>query len=231
MSYRLHQSIPMSPTERLHFMVAMFVSAILIWLLFVLIDAPSTMRDPHALSGDRHATIPDPSYVPPYLVGLLSLGMIFILNQTPVKRLHGTLQYAICCCVGLFLTRHSLVEDRSGLILIKGLFYGLALFSLFRVNWWFYWDNPSRRTPRERMFNSIFWTGLMPLFGLALGLYRLIGVGVEEPTTQFVADGKTGVVEQIPPDPALAEHKRRMDAVKAMGRTRAADKDIRSETV
>jgi hypothetical protein len=108
------------------------------------------------------------------------------------------------------------------------------------VNWWFYWDVPSRRTLGERIAASIFFTAL-PWFGLAFGFWRFVaGMGIHEPTTTFVVDADApdaAPVEAIVEDPALEEHERRMSAIRAAqagrgpGRTPSSSKESVSESI
>jgi hypothetical protein len=123
---------------------------------------------------------------------------------------------------------------------MKAATYGFLIFVVYRVNWWFYWDVPSRRSVGQRLAASIFFTAIPPL-GFAFGFWRLVArIGIHEPTTTFVVDTDApdaAPVEAIVEDPALEEHERRMNAIRAAqagtgpGRTPTANKDSVSESI
>jgi hypothetical protein len=174
------------------------------------------------------------------VVGILNLFGLILLNATPVKRVHGFVQFLICAAAGAVLDRHDWALDRFVLSAMKAAIYGFLIFTTYRVNWWFYWDVPSRRTLGERMAASIFFTAL-PWLGLAFGFWRLVArIGVHEPTTTFVVNAdapNAAPVEAIVEDTALGEHERRMRAVRAakagvgLGRMPSADKNNVSESI
>jgi hypothetical protein len=123
---------------------------------------------------------------------------------------------------------------------MKAATYGVLIFTTYRVNWWFYWDVPSRRPLGERIAASIFFTAL-PWLGFAFGFWRLVArIGIHEPTTTFVIDADApdaAPVEAIVEDAELEEHQRRMSAIRAAqagmgpGRTPSSNKDAVSETI
>jgi hypothetical protein len=178
--------------------------------------------------------------VPPFAVGIMTLLGLFVLNASPAKKLHGFIQYLICAAAGAVLGRHEWALDGFVVSAMKAATYGVLIFTTYRVNWWFYWDVPSRRTVGQRVAASIFFTAIPPL-GLAFGFWRLVArIGVHEPTTTFVVDADApdaAPVEAIVEDPALEEHQRRMSAIRAaqtgMGpaRTPCANKNSVSESI
>jgi hypothetical protein len=123
---------------------------------------------------------------------------------------------------------------------MKAATYGFLIFTTYRVNWWFYWDVPSRRTVGQRVAASIFFTAL-PWLGFAFGFWRLVArIAIHEPTTTFLVDADTpdaAPVEAIVEDPALEEHERRRSAIRAAqagtGPTQSpsANKDSVSESI
>lgn len=233
--YRLNDFIPLSDEELGAKGIAILISTILLGLLYwsILEPGAGTMPDPKALTINwGKQRIPDPSYVSPFLMTLLVFMGLLVMNFSVFKLLPGFLQYLICCGFGLWFTRYSIALDSYVLILIKALIYGGMIFILFRVNWWFYWDNPSRRTTLERMVLSILYTS-MPLIGLPMGLYRLVGIGVEASTTEFIVDSEAsgGVLEQVPPDPRVEEHARRVAAARNQSRVNPRNKDANSESI
>jgi hypothetical protein len=241
---RLNQSFPWSEEELGGFAVSAVAGSVLFALLYAWSQGPDagTMMNPHVPMGSLAywIRIPDPTYVPPFAVGLLTLLGLFVLNVSPVKRLHGFVQYLICAAAGAVLGRHEWALDGVVISAMKAATYGFLIFTVYRVNWWFYWDVPSRRSVAQRLAASTFFTAIPPL-GLAIGFWRLVFcIGLHESTTTFVvsADKPTGAsVEAIVEDPALEEHERRMSAIRAAqagtgpGRTPSANKDSVSESI
>jgi hypothetical protein len=244
MTPRLSQSFPWSEEELGGFAVSAVTGAVLFALLCAWMQEPDagTMLNPHVPMGSPayRIRIPDPTYVPPIVVGILNLFGLILLNATPVKRLHGFVQCLICAAAASVLLRHEWVRDGLVGSAIKAAIYGFLIFTTYRVNWWFYWDVPSRRTLGERMAASIFFTAL-PWLGFAFGFWRLVArIGVHEPTTTFVVDANApnaAPVEAIVEDAALGEHERRMRAVRAAkagvgpGRMPSANKDSVSGSI
>jgi hypothetical protein len=244
MTPRLSQSFPWSEEEIGGFAVSAVAGSVLFALLCVWMQEPDagTMLNPHVPhnSPAYQIRIPDPTYVPPFVVGILNLIGLILLNATPVKRLHGFVQFLICAAAGAVLGRHEWARDGFVVSATKAATYGFLIFTTYRVNWWFYWDVPSRRTLGERMAASIFFTAL-PWLGFAFGFWRLVArIGVHEPTTTFVVDADApdaAPVEAIVEDAALDEHERRMRAIRAAkvgvspGRIPSADKDSVSESI
>jgi hypothetical protein len=244
MTPRLSQSFPWSEEEIGGFAVSALVGSVLFELLYAWMQEPDagTMLNPHVPMGSPayRIRIPDPTYVPPFVVGILNLFGLILLNATPVKRLHGFVQFLICAAAASVLGRHEWALDGIVLSTMKAAIYGSLIFITYRVNWWFYWDVPSRRTLGERMAASIFFTAL-PWLGFAFGFWRLVArIGVHEPTTTFVVDADApdaAPVEAIVEDAALEEHERRMRAVRAArsgmgpGSTPSANKAFVSESI
>jgi hypothetical protein len=244
MTPRLSQSFPWSEEEIGGFAVSAVAGAVSFALLYAWMGEPDagTMLNPHVPhnSPTYRIRIPDPTYVPPFVVGILNLFGLILLNATPVKRLHGFVQFLICAAAGAVLGRHEWARDGLVGSTMKAAIYGFLIFTTYRANWWFYWDVPSRRTLGERMAASIFFTAL-PWLGFAFGFWRLVArIGVHEPTTTFVVDADApdaAPVEAIVEDPALEEHQRRMSAIRGaqtgMGsaRTPCANKDSVSESI
>jgi hypothetical protein len=244
MTPRLSQSFPWSEEEIGGFAVSAVAGAVLFALLYAWMQEPDagTMLNPHVPMGSPayRIRIPDPTYVPPYVVGILNLFGLILLNATPVKRLHGFVQFLICAAAGAVLGRHEWARDGFVVSAIKAGTYGFLIFTTYRVNWWFYWDVPSRRTLGERIAASIFLTAL-PWLGFAFGFWRLVArIGVHEPTTTFVVDAdapNAPAVEAVIEDAALEEHERRMRAIRAAhagvgtGRTSSANKDSVSGSI
>jgi hypothetical protein len=244
MTLRLSQSFPWSEEEMGGFAISAVAGSVLFALLYAWMQEPDagTMLNPHVPMGSPayRIRIPDPTYVPPFVVGILILFGLILLNATPVKRLHGFVQFLICAAAASVLGRHEWALDGFVVSAMKATIYGFLIFTTYRVNWWFYWDVPSRRTLGERMAASIFFTAL-PWLGFAFGFWRLVArIGVHEPTTTFVVDDDTPnavPVEAIVEDAALEEHERRMRAIRAgqagrgPGRTPSAKKDCVSESI
>jgi hypothetical protein len=165
----------------------------------------------------------------PVIMGLLMLFGIGLLNTPPIKRLPGFVQYLVCCGVAGLL--NALTDKYAS---------GISAFCVLRVNWWTWWDYPSRRTIGQRMAASIFFTAI-PLLGLGMAVWRLVfGIGQHDVTTQFVVDPATPSakpLETIIEEPALEEHARRMTAIRAgqaglgSGRMPAESKAETSESI
>jgi hypothetical protein len=192
MTPRLSQSFPWSDAERGGFAVSAVAGSVLFALLYAWIQEPNagTMMNPHVPLGSAAywIRIPDPTYMPPFAVGALILLGLLLLNVSPVKKLHGFVQFLICTAGGAALDRREWGLDGFVISTMKAATYGFLIFTTYRVNWWFYWDVPSRRTLGERIAASIFFTAL-PWFGLAFGFWRLVArIGVHEPTTTFLID-------------------------------------------
>ena len=244
MTPRLSQSFPWSEEEMGGFAVSAVAGSVLFALLYAWMQEPNagTMLNPHVPMGSPAywIRIPDPTYMPPFAVGALILLGLLLLNASPVKKLHGFVQFLICAAAGAVLGRHEWALDGIVMSTMKAATYGFLIFTTYRVNWWFYWDVPSRRTLGERIAASIFFTAL-PWLGFAFGFWRLVArIGVHEPTTTFVVDADApdaAPVEAIVEDPALEEHERRMSAIRAAqagmgpGRTPSANKESVSESI
>jgi hypothetical protein len=244
MTPRLSQSFPWSEEEMGGFAVSAVAGSVLFALLYAWMQEPNagTMLNPHVPMGSPayRIRIPDPTYVPPFVVGILNLFGLIVLNATPVKWLHGFVQFLICAAAGAVLGRHEWALDGIVISTMKAATYGFLIFVVYRVNWWFYWDVPSRRSVGQRLAASILFTTL-PWLGFAFGFWRLVArIGVHEPTTTFVVDAdapNAAPVEAIVEDPALEEHEGRMNAIRAgragagPGRTTSANKDSVSESI
>jgi hypothetical protein len=244
MTPRLSQSFPWSEEEIGGFAVSAVAGSVLFALLYAWAQGPDagTMVNPHVPMGSPayRIRIPDPTYVPPLAVGVLTLLGLFVLNASPVKKLHGFVQFLICAAAGAVLGRHEWALDGIVISTMKAATYGLLIFVVYRVNWWFYWDVPSRRSVGQRLAASIFFTAIPPL-GFAFGFWRLVArIGIHEPTTTFVVDADApdaAPVEAIVEDPTLEEHDRRMSAIRAAqvgmgpGRTPSANKDSVSGSI
>ena len=76
---------------------------VLFALLYAWMQEPNagTMLNPHVPLGSPAywIRIPDPTYMPPFAVGALILLGLLLLNASPVKRLHGFVQFLICAAV------------------------------------------------------------------------------------------------------------------------------------
>ena len=244
MRLKLNQSIPWSEEETGGFAISAVLSSAVFWLVLRLVEEPTagTMLNPHVPIGSPayKIRIPDPSYVPPFAMALMALLAIFLLNASPVKRLPGLLQYLICCVAGGFIGHRGSPESGVVLSIIVAPVLGLVIFAVYRVNWWAWWDYPSRRTIGQRMLASIFFTGI-PVLGVGFGVWRLVfGIGLHDVTTQFVADPaapNAKPLETIIEDPALADHARRIDAIRSAqagvgtGRKSSGDKGTVSESI
>lgn len=240
MTPRLSQSFPWSEEE----MGGFAVSALAGSVMFALMQEPNagTMMNPHVPLGSPAywIRIPDPTYMPPFAVGALILLGLLLLNVSSVKKLHGFVQFLICAATGAVLGRHEWALDGIMVSTMKAATYGVLIFTTYRVNWWFYWDVPSRRTLGERIAASIFFTAL-PWLGFAFGFWRLVArIGIHEPTTTFLVDGdapNATPVEAIIEDPALEEHERRTSAIRAAkagrgpGRIPSSNKESVSESI
>jgi hypothetical protein len=170
----------------------------------------------------------------PFIMGLGALLAIVVLNATPIKKLPGFVQFLACCAAAAYINRHN---DDLGIDIVSHILAaftcGFVSFVVFRVNWWAWWCYPSRRTIGQRTAASIFFTGV-PFLGLAFGVWRLaFGIGLHNVTTNFIADPTVpgaAPLETIIEDPALTEHARRREAIRAAraglgaGRMPAANK-------
>ena len=238
--FKLSQSVPKSQEELGGFAISITISAVLFTLFCTWVAGPDagTMINPHVPTGSPayKIRIPDPNYTHPVVVGLLIFCALILLNVPPVKRLPGFVQYLVSVGISGVLNRRFFIEEGIFLGLFGAVCFGFVLFVVMRVNWWFYWDCPSNRSVAERMLRSIIYTGL-PFVGLAMGFWRLLGLGVRAPTTalELTASGET--IETIPESPALAEHARRMAAVRSAqtgagtGRRPAENKDSVSGSI
>lgn len=217
MRLKLSQSIPWSEEETGGFAISAVLAAALFGFIAYLCGVPN-----------------------PVVMGLGALLAILILNMSLIKKLPGLVQFILCCAGGVLVMREDF--QHKGLLgpMLPAIFYGFVFFCLFRVNWWAWWDYPSRRTIGERIAASIFFTGI-PFLGLGFGVWRLVfGIGLHDVTTQFVTDpaAPTGKpLETIIEDPALAEHASRMAAIRAglsgrgAARAAAANKDAASGSI
>lgn len=196
MRLKLNQSIPWSQEETGGFTISALLSAALFGVIALIAGGPY-----------------------PLVMGLGALLAILLLNMSPIKKLPGFVQFLVCCAAAGYINRNNrdLGGDIFGLI-VAAPTYGFVFFAIFRVNWWAWWDYPSRRTIGQRMAASIFFTGIAPL-GLAMAVWRLVfGIGQHDVTTQFVVDpAAPGLkpLETIIENPALVEHARRMGAIRA----------------
>ena len=239
--FKLSQTHPWTEDESAGFVCAVLVSSVLFALFMWWIEPPDSgfIHNPHVVGNQM---MPDPGYHSPVVICALMFGGLLLFNAPPIKRLHGFFQYLICVGVASFLSRNADAPYSPGLfdlIAFRGTVYGFFMFCWMRANWWFLWDYPSRRGIAERILCSIFYTTIFPL-GLAMGFARLAGIGVNEPTTQFVVDPDhpdAAAVEQIPDNPALIAHANRVNAVRSTragigaGRTVSADKDAVSGSI
>jgi hypothetical protein len=240
MKLRLNQGIPWSKDELTGFALAVFGSAVLASVLMAMI-VPDTIVNPDAGPG-RPPVVSNPAkknIVP--LTFVYVAGALMLLNYSPLKKLHGLVQYAACVIISMCVGVADLSFRRDGAAMVPiHLVMGALWFLVFRVNWWFYWDNPSRRTLAHRVTASILFTAI-PMLGLGMALWRLaFGMGVHDVTTTFIANSERPdrePLEAIIEDPALAQHEARMQAIRAgkagfgSGRTSAADKDSVSESI
>lgn len=215
--FKLSQSVLKSQEELGGFAISIVISTVLFTLFCVWAGGPDagTMVNPHVPTGSPayKIRIPDPHHTPPIVVGLLIFCALILLNVPPVKRLPGFVQYLVSVGISGVLNRRFFIEDGIFMGLFLAACYGVVLFIVMRVNWWFYWDCPSNRSVTERMLRSIIYTGL-PFVGLAMGFWRLLGLGVRAPTTALEVTPSGETIETIPESPALAEHARRMAAVR-----------------
>ncbi len=219
--YRLNQAMPWSRQDLYGFIAASVGSGILLTVIAEI-----------TVGADRPISA---SYVLAF-----GMGIPVLLNAPtmPFKSLPWQAQWFACwiiSMVGVTVKDVTFAGSAIGFLLAHALM-GTFLFLIFRVNWWYHWDNPSRRTLGEKIVLSIFHTGI-PVFGLAMGFWRLVGIGVQAPTTVFETSASGDTVETIPENPALAEHARRKAAVRAgqtgagTGRTGAENKDAISQSI
>ncbi len=183
----------------------------------------------------------------PAYMGLIMFGALIMMNSNPMRRMSGSVQY-LACCVGVGVIRVA-SDPRTTFFefFFSSAVFGFLSFCLIRANWWFYWNNASRRTTLEKVLGSIFYTVLFPL-GAVMGFCRLIGIGVEEPTTAFqpqpapptstTTSAPTGpVLETVLEDPALVEHARRIEMIRTAqagggaARQPSGDKEAASESI
>lgn len=181
----------------------------------------------------------------PVHMGMIMFAGLVVMNSNPMRRMSGWVQY-LACSVGTGVLRAA-SDPRTPVfeLFFYSAILGFLAFCLIRVNWWFYWNNASRRTTLEKVWCSIFFTVLFPL-GAVLGFCRLIGIGVEEPTTAFqprpeptteTSVPAAHVLETILEDPALVEHARRIEMIRAAQAGRGAarqpssDKEAASESI
>jgi hypothetical protein len=239
MKLRLNQGIPWSNDELTAFGLAVFGTAILATVLMA-ITLPETVSNPHWGPG-QPSDIPNPDKKTIPLTFVYVVGALLLLNYSPLKKQHGFFQYLACVVISMCAGVADLSFRRDGAVMVPlHFFMGFLWFLVFRVNWWFWWDNPSRRTVLQRVAASIFFTVLAPL-GLGLALWRLVfGMGVHDVTTTFVVDAgdpHAPPLETIIEDPALAEHARRMEAIRTgqagigSGRTPSANKESVSGSI
>ena len=246
--FRLSQSNPKSQEELGGFAISIVISAILLALVYAWIGGPDagTMQNPLIPYGspEYKIRIPDPNYISPVVVGLLMFGVLLLFNVSPIKRLSGFVQYVICVFIASALNWHNFNIHQGFftkiiLSIVIGGATGFCMFMVVRVNWWFLWDHSSRRSTTEKMLCSIFYTVVSPL-GIAMGLYRLIGIGVATPTTLFIVDPDhpdAAPLETIPENTALRAHAARISTVRSAqagagsGRTASADKESVSESI
>ena len=246
--FRLSQSNPKSQEELGAFAISIVISAVLYALVYAWIGGPDagTMQNPHVPQGspEYKIRIPDPAYISPVVVGFFMFGALILFNASPIKRLSGFAQYLICVFIASALNWHNFNIHQGFftkiiLSIVMGGVTGFCMFMVVRVNWWFYWDHSSRRSTTEKMLCSIFYTVVSP-FGIAMGLYRLVGIGVATPTTLFVVDpdhSDAAPLETIPENPALRAHADRVNAVRSAlagtgsGRTASAAKDSVSVSI
>jgi hypothetical protein len=134
-----------------------------------------------------------------------------LLNSPLVSMLPGFVQYLVCS-VGAGILYHMGEGKLDGpfLTAFAGLAIGLLVFCWLRVNIWFLWQNSSNRTTFEKVAATIFYTTIFP-FGIGMGFARLCGVGVERTRTQFVENDSGEVLETIPDNFALQQHKLMME--------------------
>ncbi len=184
----------------------------------------------------------------PVYMGQIMFAGLVLMNSNPMRRMGGAVQY-LACCVGVGVIRAASDPKTTFFeFFFSSAIFGFLSFCLIRANWWFYWNNASRRTTLEKVLGSIFYTVLFPL-GVVMGFCRLIGIGVEEPTTAFqpqpaatpttdTAPASTGsVLETILEDPALVAHARRIEMIRTAQAGRGAarqpsgDKEAASESI
>ena len=215
----LSEQIPLPDEDRGAMYIAMVFSALFYGLIMWWGDVMNYYPG-------REAPIPSWMFFPGMLV------LLVVFNLTPLARLSGWTQY-VCMTVvmfGVLLFRETPAFIGGWAALATGsLVVGLFAFCAIRVNWWFLWQNTSARTLNERFWGSILYTSIFPL-GMVMGFYRLLGVGRNEATTEFVTVGGKQF-EALPENPELAQHKARREAI-AKGRQMVAmNKDDISGTL
>ena len=243
-NFGLSQSHPWTPQERSGFLWSVLLSALgFTLLLWMMTKSDATVCDPHSIPSCSRR-LPNPGYIPPQV--MLPLNILFLAAantpNSPIKRLPGFVQYLcfIPVVLGLLLYRHQADHEYDGVFfpLFASSVLAAIAFLAVRVNWWFYWDYPSRRTILERALCSVFYTTIFPL-GIVMGFYRLLGVGNRGSATDFIADKAApgGVLEIVPEEQALAEHARRMAAIRSIqagtgsGRKPIQDKEAVSGSI
>jgi hypothetical protein len=226
MAMKLSETVPWSDEDWGGFAISVVIAPILFALLVSCADG-LLMRPIH--------------------MGLIMFAGLVLMNSNPMRRMGGAVQY-LACAVGAGTIRAG-SDPRTTVFefFIYGIIFGFFAFCLIRANWWFYWNNASRRTTLEKVLGSIFYTVLFPL-GAVMGFCRLIGIGVEEPTTAFqpqpapptsttTSAPAANVLETILEDPALTEHARRIEMIRAAQAGRGAarqpsgDKEAASESI
>jgi hypothetical protein len=245
--FGLNQSHPWTKGETAYFGYSILFASLGFTLIYWAVLEPSsaTLCDPYSVPPCSRR-IPDPGFITPGAMFPLVTLLLLAANApfSPVKRLHAFVQYLVCvtAVLGLLVYRHQSPYDHE----YQGVFqwilacpiYGGLAFLVFRVNWWFYWDYPSRRSVAERAIWAILCTMLAPI-GVAMGFYRLLGVGNNGATTEFLFEETTPstFLEAIPEDPALAVHARRIEAIRSAragtgtGRVFASEKDAVSGSI
>ena len=218
MALRLDQGIPWSKDETTGFALAVIGSGLLATMLMAMI-VPDMVSDPSSGLGRSVRNIPNPDREKIPLTFVFVAGALILLNYSPLKKCHAALQSLACVGLSACAGVADMSFRRDGLAIVPvHVAVGALWFLVFRVNWWFYWDNPSRRSIAQRVFASIVFTGI-PILGLGLALWRLVcRIGVHEPTTTFApADNpKSEFLETIIEDPALADHARRMRTIRSV---------------
>jgi len=138
MTPRLSQSFPWSEEELGGFAVSAVVGSVLFALLYAWMQEPDagTMMNLHVPMGSPayRIRIPDPTYVPPIVVGILILFGLILLNVSPVKKLHGFGQFLICAAAGAVLDRHEWALDGVVVSAIKAGSYGFPILTTYRAN-------------------------------------------------------------------------------------------------
>lgn len=227
MTMKLSETVPWSEEDLGGFAISVVVAPILFSLLMSCVDG---------------------LLMHPLYMGLIMFAGLIVMNSNPMRRMSGWVQY-LACAVGVgIICAASDPKTTVFEVFLYGAVCGFLAFCLIRANWWFYWNNASRRSTLEKVLGSVFYTTLYPL-GAVMGFHRLIGMGVEEPTTAFqpqpAAQPTSGttptpaesVLETILEDPALAAHARRVEMIRTAqaghgaARQRSGDKEAASESI